>query len=186
MLNSKSLIKISAGLILVSTIGFSGKAHAQTAIVNSSGTASNSCTLTASTAGILVKSGTLAAMEGSAGVSGFTVGNAGTATVNCTNGGSLTVAAPAPVGAVPMGFTPAVLQSVVQRGSGTSTNPADFTSANTGGPFDTNAWTKPTTPLAIPLGVSALNVAMVAGAPTAGPVPSGNYSYDVTLTVVSN
>ena len=186
MLNSKSLIKISAGLILVSTIGFSGKAHAQSADVTLSGNATNSCTLTSSASGALVKSGALAAMEGSTGVSGFGVGNAGTATVNCTNGGNLTVAAPVAVSAVPMGFAPAVLQSVVQRGSGTSTNPADFTSANTGGQFDTNAWNKPTTALSIPAGVSALNVAMVAGTPTAGPIPSGNYSYKVVLTVVTN
>ena len=183
MLNSKSLIKISAGLILVSTIGFSGKAHAQTATVNSSGTASNSCTLTASTAGILVKSGTLAAMEGSTGVSGLNVGNAGTASVNCTNGGSLTVAAPVAV-SVPAGFTQTVLQSVVQIGG--NTTPDDFTSANTGGPFKTGTWAKKTTALAIPAGPLALNVAMVAGAPTAGAVPSCIFSYDVTLTVVSN
>ena len=184
MLNSKSLIKISAGLILVSTIGFSGKAHAQSADVTLSGNATNSCTLTSSASGALVKSGALAAMEGSTGVSGFGVGNAGTATVNCTNGGNLTVAAPVAVGAVPMGFAPAVLQSVVQRGG--NTNPADFTSTSTGGPFDTNAWTKNTTPLSIPAGVSALNVAMVAGTPNAGPVPTGTYSYNVVLTVVSN
>ena len=183
MLNSKSLIKISAGLILVSTIGFSGKAHAQSVPVPFSGNATNSCTLTASAPGTLVKSGTLAAMEGSAGVSGFNVGTAGTASVDCTNGGSLTVAVPV-ASAVPAGFAPAVLQSVVQRG--TSTTAADFTSADTGGPFDTNAWTKPTASLAIPVGVSALNVAMVAGTQANGPLPSGSYSYTVTLTVVSN
>ena len=183
MLNSKSLIKVSAGLILVSTIGFSGKAQAQSVAVPFGGSASSTCEFTASTAGILVRSATSAAMEGSSGVSGLSAGNAGTATVNCTNGGSLTVAVPVPI-SVPVGYVPAVLQSIVQRG--TNIGSADFTSANTGGPFDTNAWNKPTAALAIPVGVSALNIAMVAGTQANGPVPSGNYKYDVVLSIVSN
>ena len=181
MLNSKSLIKISAGLILVSTIGFSGKAHAQTADVTFSGNATNNCTIVASATGALAKSGSSAAMEGSGGLTGFgNIGTAGTASVACTNGGSLTVGAPVASGALPMGFAQTVVQSVVQRGAST-----EFTSS-TGGPFNAGAWNKPTTPLVIPAGTSALNVAMVAGAFADGPVPTGAYSYNVTLTVVSN
>ena len=77
MLNSKSLIKISAGLILVSTIGFSGKAHAQSVAVPFSGNVTNTCLFTTPTAGVLAKSGTSAAMEGSGGLTGFNVGTAG-------------------------------------------------------------------------------------------------------------
>ena len=181
MLNSKSLIKISAGLILVSTIGFSSKAQAQTATVPFGATVTNTCAFINPAPGVLAKSGTSAAMEGSGGLSGFTFGNAGRISVDCNGGGSLTVALPA-VAAVPGTFAPAVLQSTVQRGIST-----DFTSINSGGPFAPGAWTgKSAAPLAIPVGVSDLKVAMVAGTFADGFVPSGNYSYNVTLTVTPN
>ena len=183
MLNSKSLIKISAGLILVSTIGFSGKAHAQTATVPFSGSVLNTCIFTTPTTGVLVKSGTSAAMESSGGLTGFTIGTASTVSVDCNGGGSLTVAVPVVASGVPAAFAPAVVQSIVQRG--TNTGAADFISS-TGGPFAAGAWTKPTTALVLPVGNSALNVAMVAGTFADGPLPSGSYGYNVTLTVVPN
>ena len=184
MLNSKSLIKISAGLILVSTIGFSGKAHAQTT-VPLSGAVSNTCTFGTPTAGTLVQSTTSAAMEGSSGVNGLNVGTAGKVTVTCNGGGSVTVAVPVFNGTVPTGFAQTVVQSMVQRG--TTTAATDFTSIANGGTFFPGAWTgKATAPLAIPVGTSDLNVAMVAGKLDAGPLRSGNYAYNVTLTVVAN
>lgn len=183
MLNSKSLLKVSAGLILVSTIGFSAKAQAQSVDVPFNGVAPSSCAFTVPTAGTLAKAGTLAIMEGSIGVTGLGAGNAGKVSVNCNSGGNLTVAVPAVV-TVPASFAPVVVQSIVQRG--TNTGATDFTSANTGGPYDTGAWTKSTAPLTLPVGNSDLNVAMIAGARSDGNVPSGSYSYNVVLTVVSN
>ena len=185
MLNSKSLLKVSAGLLLVSTIGFSGKAHAQSVDVPFSGVEPASCAFTAPTAGVLAKVGASAAMEGSAGVTGFNVGTSGKVSVTCSNGGTLTTAVPAPTAALPAGFTPGVVQAVVQRGAAIGIG--DFTSANTGGNFDTGVWNKPTAAMVIPANAAtALNVAMVTGNRAAGAVPSGTYSYNVKLTVVSN
>ena len=183
MLNSKSLLKVSAGLILVSTIGFSAKAQAQSVDVPFNGDALNSCAFTVPTAGTLAKTDAFASMEGSTGVTGFGIGTAGKVSVNCSSGGNLTVAVPANI-AMPVGFAPAVVQSVVQRGINTAAT--DFTSANAGGSYDQGAWTKATTPLVLPTGNSDLNVAMIAGVRSTGSVPSGNYKYNVMLTVVSN
>lgn len=182
MLNFKSLLKVSAGLILVSTIGVSTKAQAQSADVPFGGTIPSNCVFGTPTPGILVKTGTFAAIEGSTGVSGVNFGTAGKVSVNCSTGATLTVAAPTAV-VVPATFVPAKTQSVVQRGTNTALT--DFASANTGGPF-WPASAFPAQGITLPAGNSDLNVAMVAGDVVSGSIPSGSYSYYVRVTVAPN
>jgi hypothetical protein len=169
--------------MLLGSIAFAAKAQAApvTTDVPFNGAITGTCTFGTPTAGVLAQTGTFQAVEGSGGMSGgFATGTAGSVTVNCSGGGSLTTAVPAQV-SVPAGFTPAVQQSVVELvGSNT------FTSANSGGSFDTGTWAKPTTPITLPTGTSNLNVAMVAGTRTNGNPLSGNYSYKVTLTATPN
>lgn len=181
MLNSKSLIKVSAGLLLVSTIGFSGKAHAQTVDVPFSGLAPNSCAFGTPTAGTLAKTGALAAMEGGVGVTGMTNGTAGKVTVTCSSGGTVSAAVPTVV-VKPAAFNPTITQAVVQLGA-TNT----FTSSP-GTQFAGIPWNRPTVAMPIPASATPndLNVAMITGATTNGTVPTGTYSYTVRLTATSN
>jgi hypothetical protein len=179
MLSAQSCLKLSANLLFLSTIGFSTPAQAQSVDVPFSGSVPPTCTFGTITNGILVKDPTRAAIAGSVGVTALTVGTAGKANITCTSSTTLTVASPTAV-SVPGSFSPAILQSVVQRG--TNINPSDFTSTSVGGSFVPT----PTTPLALPAGASLLNVAMVAGTTTPGSIPSGSYSYTVKLTVASN
>jgi hypothetical protein len=184
MFSIKNALKVS-GLVLAGAIAFApGKAHAQvTQDIPFTGGFGGTCTFGALTGGNLVRTGTLNALEGSAGLTGFGTGAAGRTTLTCTAGGTLTTAVPTVV-AVPAGFTGTMRQSVVQLG--TTTN---FTSASSGANFDTGAWAKPTTPLIIPGGTAqTLNVGMVAGTPgSTGVAPAtGAYSYTVRLTATSN
>ena len=170
-----------ASCVALGSIALGGKAQAQSVDVPFGGTITNTCTFGVPTTGALIRSWNLNAVEGSTGVTGFATGTAGKVTLNCTAGGSVVAAAPAPV-AVPAGFTPVVRQAVVQLNASTS-----FTSANAGGNFNTTAaWTKPTTPLTVTAGAQTLNVAMVAGTNVAGAPPAGTYTYNVRLTATSN
>ena len=169
-----------ASCVALGSIAFGGKAQAQSVDVPFGGTITNTCTFGVPTAGVLVRSGNLNAVEGSTGVTGFATGTAGRVSLNCTAGGSVVSAAPAPV-AVPAGFTPVVRQSVVQLNTSTS-----FTSASVGGNFNATPWTRATTALTVPAGAQTLNVAMIAGTNAAGAPPAGTYTYNVRLTATSN
>jgi hypothetical protein len=183
MLNIKYCTKLSASLLLLSSIVFAAQAQAQSIDVPFNGTITNTCTFGVVTDGQLAQAGSLAAIEGSTGVDTLGTGNAAQVSVDCPNGANLTVAAPVAV-SVPPTFNPSVIQSIVQRGSNTAST--DFTSANVNGPFDSNVWDKSTAPLVLPAGNSDLNVAMIAGENAVGTIPSGFYSYTVTLTVAPN
>jgi hypothetical protein len=119
-------------------------------------------------------------VEGSTGIPNLGAGQSGSTTVNCNGESTLSTGVPVQVSA-PAGFTPQVLQSVVYDGT-------NYTSANTGGNFDTGAWNKPTAPLTIPANTNVnLKVGMVAGRNAYGnSVPGGTYSYKVTLTATPN
>lgn len=121
-------------------------------------------------------------IESTGGIPGFPPENApsGQTTVNCTNGGILTVSEPVQISA-PANFTPATEQSIVfDEFFG------QVTSA--GGPFDSGAWNVPTDPLFIEPNIdTALLVGMVAGDRNFGQgVPAGYYEYSVTLTATPN
>jgi hypothetical protein len=177
-------LALAAGLTVLSAVGFASSASAAPANqdVNFTGNIGSVCTFTGKTDGTLLQqSPGNQWVEGANGVPGFTNGGtAGAVTLNCSNGGLLSVAVPVSVAAPPT-FTPAKIQSLVSDGT-------NFTSANTGGNFDTGIWAKPTTPLTIPTGTNVnLKVGMVAGANgTTGGVPSGTYTYKVTLTATPN
>jgi hypothetical protein len=178
MLNSKSLIKVSAGLLLLSTIGFAGKAQAQSVDVPFNLTTGASCTFgTPTPGGLILQNGIVGVMAvgNIAIVSG--PGTPGTVTLNCTNGGTLAVAAPVTV-AAPAGFAPPSRESLAGFGS-------TITSAAIGNRFLGVS----TTPAAVPPGPQTVSVGMLAGTPNA-PVPaappSGTYSYTVRLTATSN
>lgn len=174
---------ISAPLVFLSiTLGVANKAQAQSIDVPFSGTLPSACTFGTITDGVLVKDPARASIAGSAGITGLSVGTAGKVTVTCASAATLTVGVPTPV-SVPGTFAPAIRQSIVQRG--TSLTPGNLTSANVGGNFDPTI-PIPTTPITLPIGASNLNVAMVAGVNAPGSIPSGSYSYTVTLTVVGN
>ncbi len=181
MLSLKSCLTYSASLLLLSAVA-GPKVQAQSVDVPFNGTAPTACTFGAITNGVLAKYGTQSAIAGAAGVTGLASGTAGRVSVTCTAPGSLTVASPTTV-SEPATFSPAVRQSIVQRG--TNLNPADFTSANVGGNFDPTI-PVPTAAMALPVGNSVLNVAMIAGTNVAGTIPSGSYSYTVRLTIAPN
>jgi hypothetical protein len=120
-------------------------------------------------------------VEASTGTTIGTTGNAGQTTVNCTSGGALSVAAPVQVVA-PAGFVETIKQAVVYDATANA-----FTSA--GGPFNNSGWSKPTAALTIPANTNrVLRVGMIAGVttPGGGAVPSGTYTYRVTLTATPN
>jgi hypothetical protein len=181
MLNAKSLLKLSAGLLVLGSIGIASKAQAQTADVPFNGTIPNVCSFGTPVSGTLSQSGTFAAIEGSTGITGLSSGTAGSVSVTCSsNAGTLSIAAPVTV-AAPATFAPATVQSIVQLGA-----TANMTSAKTGPSFNNTVWNGATTPIALPAGISDLKVGMVAGVNTAGTLPGGTYSYTVKLTVAAN
>jgi hypothetical protein len=176
-------IALATGLTILSAVGFASSASAAPTNqdVDFTGNIGAVCTFSGKTDGTLAQQSPGDGwVEGAGGISGFGGGTAGAVTVNCSNGGSLSVAAPVPVVA-PATFTPAVLQSIVTDGT-------DFTSANIGGSFDNGGWAKPTAPLSIPTGTNVnLKVGMVAGTRVfTGGVTSGTYTYKVTLTATPN
>ena len=175
-----------AGCVALGSIGLAGKADAQatatTAAITTAVTVS-ACTITPGTAPVLARTpGGLNAVEAGKGIFGLGVtGTAGTMTVTCANGGSLTVAPP--TGSAPPGFNPTVRQTVAQLVDSSS-----FTSASVGGNFDGGAWNRPTTPMIIPSAAAGqtVNVGMIIGTNAVGSPPSGNYAYTSALTVTGN
>ncbi len=158
------------------------------------GNVAGSCTFATPVAGVLAKpligpGSNYSVMATGGGLPIPPTGTASSVTVTCTNNSVLTIAAP--TGAGPVGLAPVTRQAIVQRGN--STNPLDMASANVGGVFDPGGgpWniTNPTMPLNP--GPQLLNVSMVAGngplAPLVpGPLPTGNYSYSVNLSITGN
>jgi hypothetical protein len=179
-------LALTVGCIALSAVAFSGKAQAQVAPaatqdINFNGTIGSVCLFTNAVDGALAQGNlTDEWVEGAGGIPGAgTAASAGTVTLRCTGGGQL--ATSVPVGTAPAGFTPSVLQSIVYDGT-------SYTSANTGGNFDTGLWNQSTTPLTVPVNTPVdLAVGMVAGTnATVNSVPAGTYSYTVTLTATPN
>jgi hypothetical protein len=192
-LTIKSFSKISAGLLVLGAIGLASQAHAQTVDMPFDGNIPGSCTFGTITPGVLARligpGPNYAVMATAPGVTpggGPPVGTASSVTVTCTTPSVLTIAAP--TGSGPVGFTPAVRQALVQ-----SANGGPLASANVGGTFEPGGpWntTNPTMPL-LPGAPQLLNVSMVAGngplaPPVPGPLPTGNYSYTVNLSITGN
>ncbi len=178
-----------ASCVALGSIALGGKAQAQTApaIVPFSGAFANTCTFSAPIGGRLARPGSFVAVESTAGIPSLgSTGTGGSVTVNCTgNLATVSVAPPATV-SVPGTFVPPVRQSIVQRGSNAGI--ANFTTATSGARFNTALWTtlSSTAPLAVPAGLSTLNVGMVAGEQVTGVLPTGTYTYSVTLTATPN
>ncbi len=187
MLKIKTSLRI-LGLAVIGAVATASQVHAQSVDVPFDGSVGNSCTFGAPVGGTLAPRANNKAMEASTGVAGLATptGTAGSVSISCIFGGSLTVATP--VGTAPAGYTPAVTQSVVELASDGSA-----TSANTGGNFNA-AWAAfPTAALAIPADTGTpetLNVGMVigqnAGGGAATNIPPGLYNYSVTVTVTPN
>jgi hypothetical protein len=173
MSNVKSLIRISAGLLVLGSIGFAGQAQAQSVDMPFDGNVPGSCTFGTVTPGVLVRSSLGAVMAAGGGVFGPTPtnGTAARVTVTCTGGSALTVAVP--TGAGPAGFVPNTVQAIVQKANG-----PEIASARLGPAFD------PIT------GATQLNVSLAVGAgagvPNSPPIPTGNYSYKVNLSITGN
>jgi hypothetical protein len=188
MLNAKSLIKVSAGLLLVGTIACASQAQAQSVNIPMNGNLPGTCTFGAVSGGTLAKHPSPYAVMAATGGFPGAVGTAGRVTVTCQGSSALTIAPP--VGSGPIGFTPGVVQAVVQKGN--STIPPDMASANTGGTFEPSGpWniTNPSMPLTS--GSTILNVSMVAGSgplspPPTAPLPTGNYNYTINLSITGN
>ncbi len=191
MLKSNSCLKFSAGLLALSALVWASPAQSQTVNIPMNGNVPGSCTFGAVSGGTLAKvSGPAPIMMASGGgISGgiFSAGTAGRVTVTCQNSSALTISPP--TGSGPIGFAPSVVQAVVQKG--TSLSSTDLAGANIGGTFEpVGPWatTNPTLPLQS--GPTVLNVSMVAGvtpsSPPAPPLPTGNYTYNITLTITGN
>jgi hypothetical protein len=187
MSNVKSLIRISAGLLVLGSIGFAGQAQAQSVDMPFDGNVPGSCTFGTVTPGVLVRSSLGAVMAAGGGVFGPTPtnGTAARVTVTCTGGSALTVAVP--TGAGPAGFVPNTVQAIVQKANG-----PEIASARLGPAFDPIApWNLPN-PTTMPLltGATQLNVSLAVGAgagvPNSPPIPTGNYSYKVNLSITGN
>jgi hypothetical protein len=176
-------LALVSGLAVLSAVAFASQAGAQAVPqdVEFGGNITGTCTFTNTTPGTLAATGNNPWVEAS---TGTTIGNTGTGgqtTVNCTSGGALSVAAPVKV-AAPAAFVDTVKQAVVYDATANA-----FTSA--GGPFNNSGWNKSTTALTIPANTNRiLRVGMVAGLTTAGTgaVPTGTYTYRVTLTATPN
>lgn len=176
-------LALVSGLAVLSAVAFASQAGAQAVPqdVEFGGNIKGTCTFTNTTAGTLA---TTAAnnpwVEASTGTTIGTTGTGGQTTVNCTSGGALSVAAPVKV-AAPAAFVDTVKQAVVYDGTAFTSSP--------GVPFDNGGWSRPTTALTIPANTNrTLRVGMVAGvnSPGTGAVPSGTYTYRVTLTATPN
>ncbi|MEO1432297.1 MAG: hypothetical protein AAFV71_25170 [Cyanobacteria bacterium J06633_8] len=183
---------LTAGLAILGTVAFAPNAQAQTAnppsqngsaseTVPFSGTVGSACTFSETQPGILEAPGSSTFVSGNVGVFSGGNGTAGQTTVNCTNGGSLTVAQPNPIN-VPPGFNPAVTQAIVA----TETDKAPYLSSP-GPRFDGGSWSQVIPTLDIAPGADLpLQVAMIAGERGGPVIPSGNYEYEVVLTATPN
>lgn len=172
-------LALTAGFAVLGAVAFAPSASAQTAeTVPFEGTFGGTCTFSATT------QGTLAQLdpndewfEASDGTGIGTTGAAGTTTVNCTSGGSLSVTAPTKTGG-PAAFDTEPTYAVVFDGT-------NYTAAGT--PLNAG-WNRPTAPLNIPVAAdTTLNVGMTAGQDNNGAgVPSGTYTYEVEVTATPN
>lgn len=176
-------ITLIASLAAVSTLTMVSQASAGTGVVpfNGSITANPTCTFSNIVGGTLTNTGTNEWVEGSQGIPGLSAGgNAGSATVTCSTSGSLTTSVPVKVSA-PSAFVPEIEQAIVYDGTNYTTN-------STGAKFDNGAWDKPTTPIAITNSTPVnLKVGMIAGKRAFdASVPTGTYTYNVTLTATPN
>jgi hypothetical protein len=103
MLNRR--LAVVSGVAVLSAVAFAPKAGAQTVDINFGGNLPSICTFSATAAGTLGQfSSTVPYVEASNGTTIGSIGTAGSTTVNCSNGGQVTVATPVKVGA-PGGFT---------------------------------------------------------------------------------
>jgi hypothetical protein len=189
MSNVKSLIRISAGLLVLGSIGVAAQAQAQTVDMPFDGNVPGSCTFGTVTPGVLTRFSPVAVMAAGGGVVPPTLPGGGTAarvTVTCTGNSALTVAAP--TGTAPAGYVPTTVQAIVQK----ATNGAETASAKLGPVFDTvGPWNQPmTTTMPLTVGPTQLNVSLAVGAggnvPNQPIVPTGNYSYKVNLSITGN
>jgi hypothetical protein len=197
MFNVKSLTKLSAGLLVLGAIGLASQAHAQTVDMPFDGNVPGSCTFGTITPGVLARpplgGGPNAVMANGGGTPLNTSPSTGTAssvTVTCTASSVLTIAPP--TGSGPVGFTPATLQAVVQKTGGGS--PLDFASATVGATFaptGSGPWGQTNRTVTLINGTTPLTVSLVAGSnapigPANPPLPTGNYSYTVNLSITGN
>lgn len=179
-------LALTAGFAILGAVAFAPNVQAQTATASEtvpfSGTVGSACTFTNTQPGTLEAPGdTPTFIAGNVGVFSEGNGTAGQTTVNCSGGGSLTVAQPNPIN-VPPGFNPAVMQAIVA----TETDVSPYLSSP-GARFDGGSWSQVTPTLTIPTGEDlALQVAMVAGERNGPVIPSGMYEYEVTLTATPN
>ena len=176
-------LALVSGLAVLSAVAFASQAGAQAVPqdVQFGGNITGTCTFTGTTAGTLVATPNNPWVEASTGTTIGTIGTAGQTTVNCTSGGALSVAAPVRV-AAPATFVDTIKQAVVYDATANA-----FTSA--GAPFDNGGWLKSTTALTIPANTNrVLRVGMITGLNTVGTgaVPTGTYTYRVTLTATPN
>lgn len=172
-------LALTAGFAVLGAVAFAPDASAQTAeTVPFAGTFGNTCTFIGTAQGTLAQDDPDHAwIEASDGTGIGTTGAAGTTTVNCTGGGSLSVAPPTKTGG-PAAFDTEPTYAVVFDGT-------NYTAAGT--PLNAG-WTRPTAPLTIPAATdTALNVGMTAGDEVfTGGVPSGTYTYEVEVTAAPN
>jgi hypothetical protein len=188
MSNVKSLIRISAGLLVLGSIGVAAQAQAQTVDMPFDGNVPGACTFGTVTPGVLTRFSPVGILAAGGGIMAPTPlsGTAARVTVTCTGNSALTVAVP--TGTVPAGYVPTTVQGIVQK----TTNGPEMASAKSGPFFDTVApWNLPMTPT-MPLGAgpTQLNVSLAVGAGAGVPnqplIPTGNYSYKVNLSITGN
>ncbi len=191
MSNVKSLIRISAGLLVLGSIGVAGQVQAQTVDMPFDGNVPGACTFGTVTPGVLARSTPVAVLAAGGGIfpPTSTNGSAARVTVVCTGNSALTIGVP--TGAGPAGFVPNTVQGIVQRG--TNSGPGDVASAKSGPAFE-NAGPWATTNATMPLaaGPTQLNVSLAVGTGVTVPptppsaVTPGNYSYKVNLSITGN
>ena len=148
---------------------------AQTVDVPFNGNVPNTCTFGAPTDGTFEQSVNSIAVEASGGIGGMAYGTAGTVTLDCAAGGSVTVGLPTNP-TIPVGFNTPTLQSVVSLDGVEATSVINFSG--------TQYWTNFTSTgaLSVPAGEQDLFIAAYAGDGAVGSLPVGSYSYTVTLT----
>ncbi|NHC35924.1 hypothetical protein [Scytonema millei] len=178
-------LALAGSLAVLSTASLMPVANAAptTQDIPFNGTVAGSCVFSGTVGGtlgqVMPKYGWV---EASGGIPGMAANlPAGQTMINCNSPAQLSTSVPVAV-SVPASFNPQKLQSLVYDG-------INYTTAYSGGStFDSGAWNKPTTPIAIPMGVDVpLQVGMVAGTRSfTSDVPSGTYEYTVTLTATPN
>ncbi|MBV6627342.1 MAG: hypothetical protein KI793_31115 [Rivularia sp. (in: Bacteria)] len=179
-------LALSAGFAILGAVAFAPNAQAQTGTASETvpftGTVGSACTFSNTQPGTLEAPGTAPRfIAGNVGIFSAGNGTAGKTTVNCSNGGSLTVAQPNPI-SVPAGFNPAVTQAIIA----TETDVSPYTSSP-GPRFDTGSYSQVQPSLTIPTGTDVeLQVGMIAGERNGPVIPSGFYEYEVTLTAAPN